>query len=131
MGLFIINMIFFLKLILYPFIIFYGALAVFAYRSVKKTLRITKTFKENKDLEIKPEWEGFVRQDFNKWDERSMIIGCFTRFPLKCMIMLFYTLSITIVIVLTTKHKRIGKKIQKFFVKYVGDLALWSILDIK
>ena len=58
-----------------------------------------------------------------------MKIGCFTRFPIKCMILLFYTISIVIVIVLTAKHKRVGKKIQKIFVKKVGDLALWSILD--
>jgi len=47
------------------------------------------------------------------------------------MILLFYTISIVIVIVLTAKHKRVGKKIQKIFVKKVGDLALWSILGIK
>ena len=124
-------MIFLIKLLLYPFIIFYGALAIFAYRNVCRTLKVTRKFKENKDLEIDPEWEGFVRTDFNKWDEKSMKIGCFTRFPLKCMVLLFYTISITIVIVLTTKNKRLGKKIQLFFVKYIGNLALWSILGIK
>ena len=43
-------MIFLIKLLLYPFIILYGALAIFAYRNVCKTLKVTRKFNLNKDL---------------------------------------------------------------------------------
>ena len=123
-------MIFLIKLILYPFIVFYGALAIFAYRIVNKTIRNTRKFKENKDLQIDPEWDGFVRKDFNKWDQRTMKIGCFTRFPLKFMVIMLYMVSIALFSTLTSRCKGMGKKIQKFIVKYVGDLLIWSILSV-
>lgn len=59
-----------------------------------------------------------------------MKIGCFTRFPFKLMVILFYVITIAIVVVVTAGFKKMGKKIQKYFVKYVGDLALWSFLTI-
>ena len=59
------TMISLLKLILYPTIVLYGALAIFAFKNVNKIL---KKYRDYKDVQVEPEWQGFIRKDFNQWD---------------------------------------------------------------
>lgn len=54
-----------LKMVLYPTIVFFGALALFAFRNAQK---IFAKYRKVKEVEHDPEWDGFIRKDFNKWD---------------------------------------------------------------
>ena len=54
-----------LKLYFYSVIIIWGALAIFAYRNVKKTF---KKYRNIKEVEDTYNWKGTKRLDFNKWD---------------------------------------------------------------
>lgn len=54
-----------LKIFLYPAIVLLGALALFAFRNAKKIFAKYRRFEE---VEHDPEWDGFIRKDFNKWD---------------------------------------------------------------
>ena len=53
------------KIIIYPTLVLLGALAIFAYRTVNKTF---KKYRKYGDIKTDPEWEGFIRKDFNQWD---------------------------------------------------------------
>ena len=54
-----------LKIIAYILIVLYGSLSFFALKNVN---RIIRKYRRYKELKIEPQWEGFVRKDFNKWN---------------------------------------------------------------
>jgi hypothetical protein len=53
------------KIAIYGFIIFWGALAIFAYKNIKKTL---SKYRNIRDVEDVCNWKGTKRTDFNKWE---------------------------------------------------------------
>lgn len=116
-----------LKLILYPTIVLLGALAVFGYRNVKK---IIKKYRGYQDCQVDPEWEGFIRKDFNRWDEKKIIIGSIFRFPFKLLTLMVTVLIFAALLIFSIKFKRVGQKLQALYTKYVATFALSCIIDI-
>ena len=116
-----------LKLILYPTIVLLGALAVFGYKNVKK---IIKKYRGYRDCQVDPEWEGFIRKDFNRWDEKKIIVGSIFRFPFKILILVVEVVSYGALLIFTMQFKRVGKKLQTLYVKYFATFVLSCLIDI-
>lgn len=69
-------------------IILWLSLGVWAFITAIKTFKKYKNYKPIENLDIK--YKALVREDFNKWNHKRILIGCFTLFPLR--ILLFITL---------------------------------------
>ena len=54
-----------IKYPLYLLVILWGGLALFAYRTAKKTIAKYRNIKDIEDLE---KWRAFRRHDWNQWD---------------------------------------------------------------
>lgn len=124
----IIAMISLWKVVVYPTIVLIGALALFAYKNAKK---IINKYRNVKQVEADSEWQSFIRTDFNKWDERQIIIGCFIRFPFKFLALFSYIIGLTLLIIFSFTFKKIGQILQTYYVRYVGKILLLLAFDIK
>jgi hypothetical protein len=116
-----------LKLYLYSCIILWGALALFAYRNVKKTL---KKYNNIKEVEDNYNWQGTKRLDFNKWDEKAIIRGCFIRFPFKFILMLTELIIFIITALSQNFLRKIHKNLDKIIMRQVVFSALSLIYEI-
>jgi len=110
-----------LKIVLYPIIVLYFALALFAIRTVKKIFikyRDIKTVVPNN-----PEWQGFIRSDFNKWREGQIFVGCVLRFPLKFLALLTILFGVFVTM-------KLGKHLQKIYMRIIGRFLLSLVFTI-
>jgi 1-acyl-sn-glycerol-3-phosphate acyltransferase len=116
-----------IKIVLYPIIVLIGALALFAFININ---RIFKKYRTYGEVKKDPEWEGLIRKDFNRWDKRSIRLGCLLRFPFKFLVLLSFLIGDALTILAVQANERIGLKIQGWFVRYFGRFTLYSIMDL-
>ena len=116
-----------LKLFLYPFIVLVGALGLFAFKNAKKTI---SKYRKLENREHDPSWDGFIRKDFNKWNEKNILIGCFFRFPFKFIALISYIACIGITILFSLKFPSLGKKISKPIIRFMGKFLLSLVIKI-
>lgn len=110
-----------IKIVLYPLIVLYFAFALFAIRAVKK---IFLKYRNIKAVPHDPEWEGFIRGDFNKWKEGQIYVGCVLRFPLRLMALLTILLGLFVCM-------KISNHLQKLYMRIFGRFLLSFVIDIK
>lgn len=97
-------------LILCELLLLYWILASsLAYYLVIKTF---KKYKNHPKVQVPPHYQGFMRQDFGKWNETAIKRGCFLRFPFKFAAVMTYLFTLSI---LSAFHNRF--KLPIFFVE--------------
>ena len=78
--------------------------SLLAYSQVNKVFAF---FRKQPSIEIKEEWKGFINDSVDKWDEKSIIIGCFIRFPYNFTLLGLILISFMVLIPLS---KYFGQK---------------------
>lgn len=110
------------KILLYALVILWGGLAVFAYRTVRQTIR---KYRDIKPVEEQEKWKAFMRHDWNKWDERGMLIGAFFRFPLRILAVLYISVTALLLFTFTPRG------FQKFFIRLVLQRVINLVFKIE
>lgn len=88
-------------LILWAFGIYWITLSLLAFLHCRKMFK--RYAKHGKIEHPDPKWEGFIRDDFEKWDRSKILLGCFTKLPGKFL--LFATFITGCVIILYAQSK--------------------------
>ena len=60
--------------------IYWFTLSLIAYFIANKAF---KAYRNHPKFDVPDHYQSFIRKDFNKWDEKAIILGCFLRFPFK------------------------------------------------
>jgi hypothetical protein len=102
------------------FLVYYLSLSLFAYYQIQK---IFKFYRSRPKFAYKENWEGFIRNDFNKWDERKITIGCFTTFPLNFSLLGGFLVSFLFMMLITYPLGKIGNKICLYYGVKFGNFA--------
>jgi 1-acyl-sn-glycerol-3-phosphate acyltransferase len=117
----------FFKLFLYGFAIFWGALALFAFRNM---LQARKKYRQIREVEYSPEWSASIRVDYPFWDWRGIMQGCFFRFPYRFMALLVIIFGTCVVSVFDGLLKMLHKDFDRVFVKYLALPSMRMVCDV-
>jgi hypothetical protein len=103
------------------FAIYWLTLSLFAFYNVRK---IFSYLKSEPRIEIKEEWKGFINDKVDKWDQRAILIGCFTRFPFNVSFLIQIITGFPLLILLTNNFGKIGRRFAIWFEKNYANVAI-------
>lgn len=109
------------------FAIYWLTLSLFAFYNVRKILVYLK---RDPKIEIKDEWKGFINDHVDQWDQRGILIGCFTRFPYNVTFLIQIIAVFPLIILLTKNLGEKGRRFTIWFEKLYSNFALRRAYNI-
>jgi hypothetical protein len=94
---------------------------------------VTKAFRRYRNIPrftVPEHYGGFMRQDFGRWNEKSIKKGCFVRFPLKITVFATYLIGLSLLCIFK-KYINFPSSIIEFWRLRVGRLSNVVLFSLK